>query len=65
MANPGSAAEVEKFLKGVNFPASKDDLVKKARSSGAPEDVIDMLESLSDKKFNSPIDVMKAFGQSY
>lgn len=65
MANPGSAAQVEKYLKGVDYPASKDDLIKKARSNGAPEDVIDILNDLTESRFNSPIDVMKAFGESH
>ncbi len=64
MANPGSAAELEKYLKGVDFPASKDDLISKARSNGAPDDVIDMINSLSESSFSSPVDVAKAFGHS-
>jgi len=65
MANPRSAAELEKYLKGVNFPASKDNLIEKARANGAPEEVIDMINDLSEDNFNSPIDVSKAFGESH
>ncbi len=65
MANPGSAAELEKYLKGVDFPASKDNLIEKARANGAPEEVIDMINDLSEDNFNSPIDVSKAFGESH
>jgi hypothetical protein len=64
MANPRSAAELEKYLKGVDYPASKDDLLSKARSNGAPDDVIDMINDLTEDRFNSPIDVSKAFGES-
>jgi hypothetical protein len=65
MANPRSAAELEKYLKGVDYPASKDDLISKARSNGAPQEVIDMINSLSESHFNSPIDVTKSFGASH
>lgn len=65
MATKGSAAELEKYLKGVDYPASKDDLLDKARSNGAPDDVIDMINSLSESSFNSPIDVSRAFGESH
>lgn len=65
MANPRSAAELEKYLKGVNFPASRQDLIKKAKANGAPEEVIDMINDLSEDNFNSPIDVSKAFGESH
>ncbi|HQG31274.1 MAG TPA: DUF2795 domain-containing protein [Deltaproteobacteria bacterium] len=65
MANPGSAAEVEKYLKGIDYPASKKDLIDKARSNGAPEEICDILDGLPGNNFKSPIDVMKAFGKSH
>jgi hypothetical protein len=65
MAIRGSAAELEKYLKGVDYPASKDDLLEKARSNGAPDEVIDMINSLTETHFNSPIDVSKALGGTH
>ncbi len=65
MAIRGSAAELEKYLKGVDYPASKEDLLKKARSNGAPDEVIEMINSLTESHFNSPIDVSKALGESH
>jgi hypothetical protein len=64
MAVKGSAAELEKYLRGIDFPASKDDLLKKARDNGAPQEVIDMINGLHETRFNSPIDVSKAFGET-
>lgn len=63
MAVKGSAAELEKYLKGIDFPASKEDLLKKARDNNAPSEVIDMINALTEDRFNSPIDVSKAFGE--
>jgi hypothetical protein len=63
MAVKGSAAELEKYLKGIDFPASKDDLLKKARDNGAPQEVLDMINGFTESRFNSPIDVSKAFGE--
>jgi hypothetical protein len=65
MAVKGSAAELEKYLKGIDFPASKSDLLQKARDNGAPQEVIDMINGLTEDRFNSPIDVSKAFGQTH
>ncbi|HNY64129.1 MAG TPA: DUF2795 domain-containing protein [Deltaproteobacteria bacterium] len=65
MAVKGSAAELEKYLKGIDFPASKSDLLSKARDNGAPQEVIDMINGLTEDRFNSPIDVSKAFGHSH
>ncbi|HQG31864.1 MAG TPA: DUF2795 domain-containing protein [Deltaproteobacteria bacterium] len=64
MAVKGSAAELEKYLRGVDYPASKSDLLSKAKANGAPSEVIDMINSLTEDRFNSPIDVSKAFGES-
>jgi hypothetical protein len=59
-ANP---AEVEKCLKGVNYPAKKEDLVKHAEKQGANKDIIDTLREMREENFNSPIDVSKAVGE--
>jgi hypothetical protein len=59
-ANP---AEVEKCLKGINYPAKKEDLIKHAQQHGANQDVIEVLKEMRDQDFNSPIDVSKAVGE--
>lgn len=55
-----STAQVEKFLKGMDFPSDKDGLVERARENGAPDDVLDLLNNLPDQDYHSPIDVSKA-----
>ena len=58
-----SPAEIQKELKGVDCPASKQDLIDHAKSgSGGNKEVMDILKKLPDKKYNSPIDVTKAVG---
>ncbi len=59
-ANP---IQVEKYLKGIDFPASKQDLVQCAKENDAPEEVLSMLEQLSGKQYNSPVDITKEFKQ--
>jgi len=60
-----SPANVTHHLKGVHFPASKDDLLERARNSGASQDVLEMLESFPEgEEFESLADVMKACGDS-
>lgn len=58
-----STAELEKYLKGMDYPARKDDLMQKARDNHAPHDVIDLIERLPDQDFHSPVDVNKAVGK--
>jgi hypothetical protein len=44
-----SAANIAKALSGINFPATKDDLVKWAREHNAEQDVIEVLQKLPSK----------------
>jgi hypothetical protein len=57
-----SAADLEHAIKGVNFPASKDELVKQANNNNADSSVLSVVKDLPDEKYSSPIDVSKAFG---
>ena len=55
--------EVQKALKGVSYPASKDDLLSAARSNGGSQDVVGALEGLGDQSFDGPDQVMKALNR--
>lgn len=55
--------QVQKFLSGIDYPASKQDLVQKARQEGADQDVIATLEKMPGDRFNSPNDVSEAIGK--
>ncbi len=57
-----SPAEVEKFLKGVDYPVSKDDLVKYVKQES--QQVLDVLQKLPNETFNKPTDVAKAVGEA-
>jgi len=52
-----SAAEVATFLKGIDFPKSKDELIDHAEENNAPDELIDFLDKLPDKRFFSMADV--------
>ncbi len=55
-------AQLQKYLKGVDYPASKQDLIKHAEQVGADENVRSALEQLPDEQFQTPADVSKAVG---
>lgn len=59
MSNP---AMVENYLKGVDYPASKQDLMDKARENGAPDEVMDTLSGLPDQSYDNPTNVTEAMG---
>jgi hypothetical protein len=59
-ANP---VEVEKSLKGIDFPAKKEDLFKHAQQHGADQEVLETIKNLPEENFNNAADVAKAIGE--
>lgn len=49
--------EVQKFLAGVDYPASKDELVRTAEQSGAGDEVLSALRGLADRQYENPTQV--------
>jgi hypothetical protein len=60
MADNPTPIELQKYLSGVDYPASKDDLVRTAEEQGAPDDLLEALRSASSDSFDSPTDVSSA-----
>jgi hypothetical protein len=66
-----SPALVQKYLHGMKYPASRDDLVNYARSQceggnhpqNECERVVQVLSQLPDGEYRRPTDVNKAFGE--
>jgi hypothetical protein len=56
--------EVQKHLKGMNYPASRDELVATAEQNGADEELLQQLRNLSTNRFSGPDDVMEALKSS-
>lgn len=54
--------QVQKFLKGVDYPATKATLLAQAEEQGADADVRAWLEQLPDQEFKAPVDVSQALG---
>ncbi len=58
-----SPAIVEKYLAGMHYPAEKKKLVDNAQNRKAPNDVMDLINKLPEKTYNSPIDITKEIGK--
>jgi hypothetical protein len=52
--------ELQKYLSGVEYPASKSSLLETAKSNGAPEDVLGALEAAAQEEFDGPTAVSSA-----
>lgn len=59
-----SPANVTHYLKGIDFPASKQDLMQTAKDNGAEDAVLDMIEQMPDDEFEDMAGVMKAYGEA-
>ncbi len=64
MADRPIQIDVQKYLSGVDYPADRADLVGTAQRQGAPTEVIDALESLPDRRFESPVEVTEGISGS-
>lgn len=60
-----SPANVTKHLKGIDFPANKNDLIKHAKKGGADKEVLNELQGFEDRQYGNMADVMKAFGKEH
>jgi hypothetical protein len=56
--------EVQKHLKGMSYPASREDLASTADQNGAPNDLVERLRSLPDQEYTGPDDVQEALKRS-
>jgi predicted outer membrane protein len=57
-ANP---IQIQKYLKGVDYPARRAQLIENAKNMGADESVCASLEQLPDDEFQTPAEVSQAF----
>jgi hypothetical protein len=58
-----SPANVAHHLSGIDFPASKQDLVKHAKEKNADQEVIQVLDQMPDQDYGGMADVMKGVGK--
>jgi hypothetical protein len=52
--------ELQKHLKGADYPASKQDLIALAERNGAPDDVVQALQAADSEQFDGPSAVQAA-----
>jgi len=55
--------EIEQYLRGVQYPAKKNDLINHAQQLGASQDMLETLRNLREGHFNTPADVSRAVGE--
>jgi hypothetical protein len=58
-----SAAALQESLKGIDYPAKKQDMARTAESHGASREIVDKINQLPDREYRSAADVSEAFGK--
>ncbi len=58
-----SPVDVQKALKGMDYPASKADVVQCAERSHADQQVLEMLRQIPDREYTTPASVSKELGR--
>lgn len=63
--NNPTAAEVQKFLGGISYPANKDEILEHAESKGAKDDerVWSFFERMPSRDYNQPADISKELSE--
>ena len=59
--------DVPQYLEGVDYPASKEEVISAAEGNGAPDAMIRVLEVLSRPEYSGPEQIaedLRAFPQS-
>lgn len=51
--------QIDDYTSGLNFPASKSQVVEHARRQNVPSEVLSRLEEIPDKEYGSLGDVLK------
>jgi len=53
----GTIGDLGQTLQGVNFPASKEDVIASLQENNAPQEAIDQVKNSSKETFNSADEV--------
>ncbi|MCO5971682.1 DUF2795 domain-containing protein [Actinoallomurus soli] len=56
--------EVQKYLSGIDYPASKEQLLEHAEKKGAPKEVLDDLKKIPEEEYDGPNRVSKAVSKT-
>ena len=55
--------QVQKFIGGVDYPATREELIEHADAAGADDEVLEALSQMPDETFETPGDVIDALDE--
>jgi hypothetical protein len=57
------AVKLQEYVEGLDYPVSREDLVRRAMESGADTEVLHLLQSLPAEYFASPAELSDALSR--
>ncbi|MBF8194236.1 DUF2795 domain-containing protein [Nonomuraea sp. K274] len=60
MTTAPNPIDLQRHLSGVDYPASKQDLIKAAREHNASKEIVRALEAMPDRQYDGPNAVSEA-----
>jgi hypothetical protein len=60
-----SPSNIAHHLKGIDFPASKDDLIQQAKKNGADSEVLESIKNMPDDEYTDMAGIMQGYGDSH
>lgn len=57
-----SPIDIQRHLDGIDYPATREEIVEQARASGADETVMAKLETIPDRRYDGPDEVLARLG---
>lgn len=57
----GNLGDLKKYVEGIDFPASKDEIISQLRANGAQEDLIAKVKDIAQQQFDNPQDLLTKF----
>lgn len=61
LGDAGQLGDLKKYVDGIDFPASKDQIISHLRQSGAQEDLIAKLKDVGQEHFQNQSDLLTSF----
>jgi hypothetical protein len=56
-------SKIPEYIHGLDFPASKDDILKQAERNGADQTTLGSIKRVSERHYDSPAELLKEFGE--
>ena len=63
MADTPNPIQIQKFLGGIDYPATKETILATAKDKGADQPVLEALGNIEDREYNGPNAVSKAISE--